>query len=347
MGSIKITTVVENGDAVFTYRGVLKDREPAFEPVTLTTANGRASSAVLSVAAGDLELEQQANSKTRLVSARCSAAAPHRVLANQRVALTVAPDAEIECTFVNRNVRNVRTERLVRRLLIRRANELTKDTGRPRLIERKRSPQNLSVTGAGDGRSGDAQFSGSLRQVARPDAKLDAWVEGRLSYLDQKNSTASGKFGLVRAGTDYLVSRTFLFGVTAQYDYFEQDGSGHDFEGRGWMIGPFAEWQLSPNVYLDVKGLWGRSSNDISPSNTYVDSFDTRRWLFSARVTGSWELGALHVSPRAEVVWFNERSDNYVDRFGASIRAQEASLGRFNFGPEFAYRHITQDGRFA
>jgi hypothetical protein len=69
-----------------------------------------------------------------------------------------------------------------------------------------------------------------------------------------------------------------------------------------WMAGAYVEFKLSDDLILDLKGLWGKSSNEIGPFLTYTDTFETTRWLVSARLTGSWKSGNWHFSPRPEIV---------------------------------------------
>jgi hypothetical protein len=61
-----------------------------------------------------------------------------------------------------------------------------------------------------------------------------------------------------------------------------------------WMAGPYATVRLSENLFWQVRGAWGQSSNTVSPFLTYTDSFDITRWLVSSTLTGS-----ATASPRA------------------------------------------------
>ncbi|MGI9409665.1 MAG: autotransporter outer membrane beta-barrel domain-containing protein, partial [Hyphomicrobiaceae bacterium] len=189
---------------------------------------------------------------------------------------------------------------------------------------------------------------------------LDIWSEGRYEYSnsdgDRDTTKSKSEFGLLRLGADYLVSQRLLVGALLQFDHLHEEGAfggandpGYKISGHGWMAGPYAEFELARGLYFDAKALAGRSTNDISPFNTYTDTFETSRWLVAARLTGSWHWqskgrSTWHLSPRAEVVWFSEESESYTDSKGVLIDGQQVGLGRVKVGPEISYRHVTNRG---
>lgn len=184
--------------------------------------------------------------------------------------------------------------------------------------------------------------------VARPG--YDIWVEGSLSYYGYETGgqESSGRFGLFKVGADYLVSPSFLIGVMIQFDHMSDESKalGYKVVGNGWMAGPYAEYQISENLFFDVKGLWGKSHNEINPFLTYTDEFTTDRWLASARLTGSWRSGNWHFSPRAEVVGYKDTQHAYTDTLGIHIPGQSVTIGRVIVGPEVSYRYRYKEGGF-
>lgn len=97
-----------------------------------------------------------------------------------------------------------------------------------------------------------------------------------------------------------------------------------------WMAGAYVEFKLSDDLILDLKGLWGKSSNEIGPFLTYTDTFETTRWLVSARLTGSWKSGNWHFSPRAEIVGYQDRQHG-----GSEVSQRRARGGVANSWPTF------------
>ncbi len=194
----------------------------------------------------------------------------------------------------------------------------------------------------------DDNLGMSSEFVARPG--YDIWVEGSLSYYGYETSgqESSGRFGLFKVGADYLVSPSFLIGIMIQFDHMSDESKalGYKVVGNGWMAGPYAEYQISENLFFDVKGLWGKSHNEINPFLTYTDEFTTDRWLASARLTGSWRSGNWHFSPRAEVVGYKDTQHAYTDTLGIHIPGQSVTIGRVIVGPEVSYRYRYKEGGF-
>ena len=102
--------------------------------------------------------------------------------------------------------------------------------------------------------------------------------------------------------------------------------------------------ELTPNLFLDARAAWGTSDNSTSPLGTYVDSFDTTRWLARADLMGNWDFGPWRFTPSAGISYFEDEQDAYIDSNGIAIAGQTVSLGRATFGPEIGYRFKTSDG---
>lgn len=362
-GKLVIRNRVEGGDGAFRFTGPGIDR-------IVPTRNGVGATDEIELAPGRLTITQQAGKGFTLDDVTCDAGAPKPRLDQRAVDVTIVANRTISCTFINTRVSG-RTVKIIRNFLLRRGEQLLSDTGQPRLVERQRRPASaslrdrLGVKGDGSLDQGSARYRTSLRSVLgdrtaqaaalgldpseygvatsaeRP--KLDIWSDGRLEYF-RSEGDVSGRFGVVRVGADYLIAPNVLIGALAQYDYLSEKSTGYEISGKGFMVGPYAEFRLADGLFFDTKALWGRSTNDISPFRTYTDEFTTNRWLASARISGSWTHDAWHVSPRAEIAYFSERSERYIDGTGGAIDGQRVSLGQFKAGPKISYRHITADG---
>jgi outer membrane autotransporter protein len=105
------------------------------------------------------------------------------------------------------------------------------------------------------------------------------------------------------------------------------------------MAGPYATLRLSENVFWQARAAWGQSSNEVSPFQTYVDEFDTNRWLLSSRLAGRWDMGPWVVRPSMSVAYIEDASDIYADSFGVVIPAVRSQLGQAKAGPEIGYRY--------
>lgn len=203
---------------------------------------------------------------------------------------------------------------------------------------------------SGLGMGGDGRAPGPPPPPGWPGARpgLDVWIEGSITAFDRDTwgEEASGSFGLVKLGADYLVSPGFLVGALVQFDRMrEKSGaSGYWIEGTGWMAGPYAEMRLARNVIADVRGLWGASDNSLATAPGTVDDFHTTRWLVSAGLTGWWEAGPWLFSPSARIVGYRDEQKAFGASNGAFAPAQDVTIGRLIAGPEVSYRYLAPAG---
>jgi outer membrane autotransporter protein len=137
-----------------------------------------------------------------------------------------------------------------------------------------------------------------------------------------------------------VLNRSFLIGALVQFDSMRQRSAAQnsDVTGRGWMAGPYSTVRLTDNVFWQVRGAWGRSSNEVSPLMTYTDSFSSQRWLASSTLAGRWNFGNLTFKPTASVAYIEDVASGYKDTFGALVPEIKSSLGQAKAGPEVSYR---------
>ncbi|MEL7047982.1 MAG: choice-of-anchor D domain-containing protein, partial [Pseudomonadota bacterium] len=174
---------------------------------------------------------------------------------------------------------------------------------------------------------------------------IDVWTKGTWAHVD--GETSGTDIGLFYAGIDYRISPLFLFGVLGQFDWSgEQDATNNfSIQGRGWMVGPYVVARLNDNAIFEGRFGWGESENDISPFNTYTDTFDTERWFAKAQVTGQFDMGGwMLLSPHVAFLHFSEKQKAYTDSNNISIPSQRIDLGRLTFGPEVSSSYKTPDG---
>ena len=152
--------------------------------------------------------------------------------------------------------------------------------------------------------------------------------------------------GLLFIGADYKFNDSLVIGVVGQFDWTDEVDDTDDFKirGKGWMVGPYLVTQLHQNLIFDASFSWGQSDNEVSPFNTYTDSFDGTRWLASAKFTGSFTFGNLHVAPHVGVLYFQERQEAYIDSLSIDIPSQTVRLGRLTFGPKISTTITRKDG---
>ena len=71
-------------------------------------------------------------------------------------------------------------------------------------------------------------------------------------------------------------------------------------DGNGWMVGPYISTMLSPNLFLDIRGMYGQSDNSSTQDIQNVEyrgDFETDRYLVEAILSGHFEYGGTVLTP--------------------------------------------------
>lgn len=172
--------------------------------------------------------------------------------------------------------------------------------------------------------------------VSEPSGFSNFWINGAISRTKQNGQ--SQNFGIVHLGAGYKLNPDLLIGGILQIDdASETDNSvGASVSGTGWMIGPYFVARLKDNIVVDGRVAYGQSSNKISPTGAYTDSFDTTRALVKARVTGEYYYNDLKVAPLFSFIYLTEKQKSYVDSLSATIREQTVNLGQITFGSDIS-----------
>ncbi len=221
----------------------------------------------------------------------------------------------------------------------------------------------VSFSGHTSADASQLNFATSLQQVSQAvhnatdigstgpiDNRFDIWVEGQYSAIDRSVGAinVSGGFGVLFAGIDYLLTDAVLVGALVQVDWLHESGVrgvASKFDGTGFMVGPYFSTQILPNLFFDARFAWGTSDNSVTlGGNLVTGKFSTERWLAAFNLTGNWTRGDFRFTPNAALVFVEERQGAYLDSLGRVVPARVASLGRLEFGPEIAYRHVTSEG---
>jgi len=186
--------------------------------------------------------------------------------------------------------------------------------------------------------------AGEASDEDRKAHERDIWIEGQIAGFNDAN--ANGTFGVVYAGADQLITPDILLGALVQYDWFSQDGDtdGSEVTGTGWMAGPYATFKLDEGFFADLRAAWGQSSNDINPTGTYTDSFDTNRWLVSGSLIGSYQVDRWTIQPAASLSYIRETQESYTDSLNVVIPEQSVSQGEFRAGPKLSYVIVFESG---
>ena len=372
---IATTAPSQAGEGVFTYTSTLAE----LNGLSLSTVGGNASSGALSILRGSYSLTQAASEGWALNAMSCTGDTDSGStfdLDTGTMVIDLDADETMVCTFANRRdedfIRQI-TQSAIRSFMAARADQIL--TNSPELAGRMRgsrmsaTPNHFAADYA-DGRlSADLSTSlSAIRQAAESSepqmpgqtqfnldgrtglASLDVWMQANYTSIDDNRAglDASSTFGLYYLGVDLMASENLLVGALLQWDRAETVTGTYRSEvsGDGWLAGPYVVARLAENVYLDARGAWGQSENDVNPIGLYVDSFDTSRWLLEANLTGEINSGNWRISPQLGIAYFSEDQDAYTDTLGFLIPSQGITLGRINAGPEIAYRFVGAEGGY-
>ncbi|MBL4599456.1 MAG: autotransporter domain-containing protein [Rhizobiaceae bacterium] len=174
---------------------------------------------------------------------------------------------------------------------------------------------------------------------------FDIWTEVHGSSARAGNADSDLWVGYF--GAHYFVSPDMIIGALVQVDWASETNrtANSSVDGMGWMIGPYIAGRISgTKLSYEARVAWGRSENDVNPNGNYTDQFETERFLASAKLSGSYKLGAWTIAPQAGISWFEENQETYTDTLGNIIPQQTVSLGEYSFGPSFSYDIKLEDG---
>lgn len=367
-----------SGDASFGYSSDIVE----FDGLTLTPQTGSAQAEISELMSGTYTLTQSIPQGWRVNAISCAGDLDggSSFDAEQGVAvIDLDPDEALVCTFENardEDLVRLATQRAIRNFMLRRADRLIDSApDLSRRFEARETTQRgafaaqvegsgryqISLAGSLAGaRNAAAQTPSGMNGPGNPERPAlenwDVWFAAELSGVSDNRAAerANSDFGVAQLGADYQLSDDLIVGALLQYDWmderagevFAEAGALHGArtEGQGWMVGPYTVWRMTQSLTLDAMALYGQSDNTVDPLGYYQDDFETDRLMVRANLSGEVAKGPWRLRPQAGITHFEERQKGYVDSLGFDIPEQSVALGRFQAGPEIAWRRETSDG---
>lgn len=354
LGSVTIRQETSGSDAVFGFRSATAGLN-----VAISTIGGVGQSAAIALPAGSYSVtgDDMSGAGYALVGLACNDSNSVGDVASRTARIVLEAGEALICTFTSRNSAEATTA-LIEDFLGSRAELIL---GNVPDGQRRIGRLNGNVSGGGSLGSAllgylpgvvDGVPVGVSTSLAAIDAMagnqepgaFDAWFEGTFSLFD--GGGPKDRFNSAALGADYLFSRDLLIGGFVQFDHLSRSfaDSSASASGTGWLAGPYVTARLSDTLYLDLLAAGGQSSNRISPDGSYEDRFDATRYLLSAALEGQWSHENWTFSPRAQLSYFEETSDGYVDSLGVRIPAVTVGLGQLAVGPGIGYRLTLESG---
>ncbi len=357
---VKNTAPAAAGDGTFDFSSA----DPDFDAISLTTVGNTATSPAIAKAAGVYTVTEDIVTGWVLSDIACVGDTDGGTvidLANREVAIDIDDGEAIVCTFTNMRDSGAviqQTQQAIMEFMEHRADQMT--ANQPDLVARLKdrgetATTPLAFSAYGTLSSSTSRFATSLHkvkswrksldgEVTGQAPKFDIWMQGFYSHTNTDSATSH--LGMVHFGADYLINPDLVVGGIVQLDWAGLDSSTSvaTVDGFGWMAGPYFVTNPWQNIYIDGRVAYGQSYNDINPIGTYTDEFDTDRFLATLQVTGDMRFGQLVVNPAAELIYFHERQNAYIDTLGNTIPDQTLELGRVIFGPQFSYNMVLDNG---
>ena len=183
--------------------------------------------------------------------------------------------------------------------------------------------------------SGLLQDKQQLSFSANSGSLKGAFSQGNMLAELSGSWSDNSSYALATFGAHSKLHQDLLVGAMLQYDFATD--TTNKTTGRGWMVGPYFVAQIPDQpLYLEGRLLYGQTENEISPLDTYIDSFQTERWLAQLRTTGEYKYQNTTLMPLLDFSYSEDTQKAYTDSLGNPIGNQKVSLLQFTTGVDFS-----------
>lgn len=192
---------------------------------------------------------------------------------------------------------------------------------------------------ANSGSTPQGQGYGADDNSANP---FNFWIDGAI--LRSKEAGQKQDFAVTHFGAGYRANEDLIYGLMAQVDYAKEVNGSASVRGTGWLIGPYLAAKLRDNLIFDGRVAYGQSVNKVSPIGTYIDQFDTTRFLIRGQVTGDYQHNDWTIAPNFGFSYIHEVQEAYTDSLSTLIPEATVELGQITFGTNFKTEIIEDNG---
>nr|WP_253913141.1 Ig-like domain-containing protein [Pseudoruegeria sp. HB172150] len=152
-------------------------------------------------------------------------------------------------------------------------------------------------------------------------------------YWATSGETGSSYYNAILGANLYRGERIRL-GVMLQGDRFSAGDGTFDFDGNGWLFGPYAVYRLPKHpLIFSASYLEGRAQNTVSgPAG---GDFESRRSLLTLGVEGEIVLESITLMPRLDYARATDRHDGYTANAGVPVSGESATVQEASLGMDF------------
>lgn len=185
---------------------------------------------------------------------------------------------------------------------------------------------------------------GNLNMEMALEPSRGSWFTLRGAFSEE--DTRDTAYALASFGHHLQLSSNLLAGAMLQLDYAQSEEGLASIEGYGWLVGPYAVYQLPAHpVVLTGRLLYGETQNQIAPLGTYIDDFETTRWLVQLGAAGRIEAGRWTLFPFLDATHTRDDQKAYTDALGNLIPAQGFRLSNIELGSDFELQLTRNKGQ--
>lgn len=192
---------------------------------------------------------------------------------------------------------------------------------------------------ANSGSTPQGQGYGADDNSANP---FNFWIDGNISR--SKEAGQRQDFAISHFGVGYRANLDLIYGLMAQVDYANEESGSAFVHGTGWLIGPYLVARLRDDLIFDGRIGYGESDNKVSPIGTYIDQFETTRFLIRGQFKGDIQHDDWTIAPLFGFNYIHEVQHAYTDSLSALIPEAIIELGQITFGAEFDTEILTDNG---
>lgn len=185
---------------------------------------------------------------------------------------------------------------------------------------------------------------GNLNMEMALEPSRGNWFTLRGAFSEE--DTRDTAYALASFGHHLQLSSNLLAGAMLQLDYAKSEEGLASIEGYGWLVGPYAVYQFPAHpVVLTGRLLYGETQNQIAPLGTYIDDFETTRWLVQLGAAGRIEAGRWTLFPFLDATHTRDDQKSYTDALGNLIPAQGFRLSNIEVGSDFELQLTRNKGQ--
>ncbi len=146
-------------------------------------------------------------------------------------------------------------------------------------------------------------------------------------------------------GAHFLQRDDLILGAMIQFDHTRSEVEDGNFEGQGWLAGPYVVGRITnTELIYSASLLHGQSDNRLEVDGVTEGDFTSMRTLATLGLEGRYAMAnGLTVIPELDFAYVEDVQGSYRDDLGNEIEAQTVTLSETSFGVGFEKVFVNND----